>query len=207
MKKTKGFTLIELMIAILIFAIISVISYRTISALLTTKKIVTDAQEKWGGLAKAISKINNYALRTIPLVVRDENGNLMPSISSKSKLTTNYDAQLEMTISGYIGDNIYGVTTPRRVGFRFINNKLYLINWPVLNRVLSSVPRIDLLLDNVQSFTVQFFYPDMQWHDNWPMVNTSDTNAIPDQAALPKAIKITIKMLSGEEIPIQWVLS
>ncbi len=207
MKKTEGFTLIELMIAIMIFAIISVISYKTISALLTTKKIVTTAQEKWGGLANAIAKINTYSLRSIPLVTRDENGALIPSISSKSTLTTNYDAQLEMTISGYIGDNIYGVTPPRRVGFRFLNNKLYLVDWPILNRVLTSKPRVNLLLDNVQSFRVQFFYPDMQWHDNWPIPSADPKDKSADPSTLPKAIKITIKMLSGEEIPIQWILT
>lgn len=207
MKHAKGFTLIELMIAIMIFAVITIISYRTISALITTKNIVTNAQEKWGGLAKAVAKINNYSLRSIPLVVRDENGDLLPSILSKNKLMTNYDAQLEMTISGYIGDNVYGSTPPRRVGFRFANNKLYLIDWPVLNRVLTTRPRMDILLDNVQEFTVQFLYPDLQWHNDWPIPNTSPADPNINPSILPKAIKINIKMLSGEEIPIQWVLS
>ncbi len=39
--KTTGFTLIELLVAIAIFAIISIISYRTLSSLITTKETMS----------------------------------------------------------------------------------------------------------------------------------------------------------------------
>ncbi len=196
-RSNKGFTLIELLVAITIFAIIASIAYRTIASLVTTQQVVTASQQKWGGIAKAVSRISTSWNRAIPLAIRDQNGLLQPAVLGKNKLDNNYDAQLELTLSGSIGDAEYGTTPPKRIGFRFLNGQLYLVSWPVLNRVQSTTPRVDLLLDNVAEFTVNFYYPDKQWRDTWPLDNTNFTN-------LPPGIKIYIKMKSGEEIVRQW---
>lgn len=198
MKNNRGFTLIELMIAIMIFAILTIISYRTISALIATKETVTRVQDKWGGIAKAVAHLASAWNRTIPLVIRDENGIMVPAVIGKNKLESKYDAQIEMTLSGYIGDQIYGSSPPKRVGFRFVGGKLYLVTWPVLNRVLTTQPQLDLMLEDVDTFKVSFLYADKQWYDNWPPDLSS-------MATLPPAFKIYIKMKSGEEITRQWV--
>ena len=195
--RSKGFTLIELLVAITIFAIISVISYRTITSLVNTQQVVTAAQNKWGGIAKAISRISTTWNRAIPLAFRDENSLIQPAVLGKNKLQGDYDAQLELTASGFIGDPEYGSTPPKRVGFRFLNGQLYLVSWPSLNRVQSTVPRVDLLLGNVAEFNVNFYYPDKQWRDTWPLDNGNYTN-------LPPGVKVYIKMNSGEEITRVW---
>jgi len=198
MLKNKGFTLIELLVAIVIFAIISMISYRTLSSLITTKKIVTQAQEKWSGIGNAVNFISTAWNRSIPLVIRGENGLILPAVLGKNKLDGKFDAQLEITDSGFIGDPVFGSTAPKRLGFRFENGKIYLVTWPVLNRVENTAPQLDVLVDNVAAFTVNFLYPDKQWRDIWP-----DPNMNLDQ--IPQAMKIYIKMKSGEEIIRQWV--
>jgi general secretion pathway protein J len=199
MRKKTGFTLIELMIAIMIFAIISVISYRIISALLITKQVVTDSQNKWGSLARAINRISGAIHGAIPLVIRDYNGAIIPATLGRSKLEQKFDAQLEMTVSGRVGDAVYGIFPPKRVGFRFIGGTLYLVSWPVLNRVITTTPRVDVLLRDVSEFTVSFLYPDMQWRDSWPL-------DVPSVDKLPSGIKINIVMKSGESILRQWSL-
>ena len=195
-KKINGFTLIELMVAIMIFAIISVISYRTISSLVATKQVVTVAQDKWGALARAVNSMSTYWDRVIPLTVRDENGMLIPAVIGKNKLSGNSDSQLEFTISGFVGDEVYGSTPPRRIGFRYLNGNLYIVTWMYMNRVPNTKPQIELILNNVSSFTVEFLYPDNQWHDTWPADNNSFAN-IP-------GLKMRIKLTSGEEVERKW---
>ena len=189
----RGFTLIEIMISVIIFAIISVISYRIITSLIRTKEIAGEAQDKWGSLSLINSNMGNAWNRVMPLVVRDVNGSILPALQGKSSLSGNYDSQLELTLSGYVGDDVYGTSSPRRIGYRFNQGSLYLVTWPVLNRALTTVPQINLLIDNVQSFTALYLYPDKQWHDSWPPVGG-------DPTILPKAVKIQYQLKSGESI-------
>ena len=196
--KRSGFTLVELMVAILIFSIISIISYRTLASLVTTKQIVTSTQDKWSGIVNAVSLISSSWTRSIPLTVRDENGNLIPAIIGKDKLDRASDSQLEFTLSGFISDPVFGSIRPRRLGFRFDNGKLFLVTWPVLNRVRTTQPQLDLLMDDVASFQQSFIYPDKTWHDEWPPLG------IPiDQ--LPLGLRITIVTKKGETIMRQLV--
>ncbi len=199
MIKKTGFTLIELLIAIMIFAIISIISYRIISALLITKEVVTKAQNKWGELAGSINRINMAINSAIPLPIRNAEGDVVASMLGKNKLNQQFDAQLELTISGRIGDPVYDTTPPRRVGFRFIGGILYEVNWPVLNTIITTTPRVDQLLHNVSSFQVQYLYPDKQWRDQWPLDNNNTSH-------LPSGVKVNILMVSGERIIRQWNL-
>ncbi|MCX8514562.1 MAG: type secretion system protein GspJ [Pseudomonadota bacterium] len=200
MKKNKlGFTLLELLVAIFIFAIISTMAYRTIAALVITKQVVTDSQQKWGDIGNAVNKMAVIWDRAIPLAVRDENGNLIPAVLGKNKLSGNFDSQVEFTIAGFIGDPQYGSSAPKRVGFRYLDGNLYFVIWPYMNRVLGNTPVVTLILSNIQTFQVLFYYPDKQWRDTWPLDNSNFSN-------LPTGFKMNIKLNSGEEINRVWAL-
>ncbi len=195
-----GFTLIELMVAIVIFAIISTVSYRMITSLVRTKEIAGEAQEKWGNLSLAISNFGMSWNRVIPLVVRDQNGGLLPAVYGKSKLNGMYDSQLEMTLSGFSGDKIYGTVPPKRIGYRYYGKTLYLVTWPVLNRVVTTQPDIDVLIDNVTKFEITFLYPDNQWRNTWPPQGG-------DITSLPRAVKVVMVLASGETVERSWALT
>ena len=198
-EKNNGFTLIELLVAIMIFAIISVISYRTLDSLVTTQKIVTQAQQKWGGLSKALSKFSAAFDRAIPLPVNNGDGIILPAVYGKNKLDTKYDSQLELTLNGFSGDPHYGFSPPVRIGFRYLNGELYYVSWPVLNRVPSTVPSIYLLLNGINQFKIEYFYLDRVWRDTYPMDNSSYTK-------LPIGVRLYIKLDTGEEVTRQWAL-
>ena len=198
-KPTAGFTLVELLVAMIIFAFISVVSYRIISTLVITNEVAGAAQEKWGNLSLAMSSMRNNWTRVIPLVVRDENGNILSAISGKEKLTGMFDSQLEMSVSGYIGDEVFGSAPPKRVGFRFSGGSLYLVTWPVLNRVLTTKPEVNLLLENVKNFNVNFLYPDGKWQVLWPPIGADPTQ-------LPGGMRINFSLNSGESIVRTWAL-
>jgi general secretion pathway protein J len=197
MKLKQGFTLIELMVAIIIFAIISTVSYRIITSLVITKEVAGAAQNKWGNLSLTMSNFENSWNRLIPLVARDQDGNILPALQGKPKLTGSYDSQIELSLSGNLGDQVYGVTPPKRVGYRFFNHGLYLVTWPTLNRVLTTQPEIDLLIDRVKIFEVKYLYSDNIWRDSWPPVGG-------DVTKFPLAIQYQLELETGESIIRSW---
>ncbi len=195
----KGFTLIEIMISVIIFAVISVISYRIITTLVTTKQVAGAAQDKWGNLSTISSSLGNSWNRAIPLVIRDSDGVILPAMLGKVKLNGAFDSQLEMTLSGTIGDDVFGTNPPKRVGYRFYQDSLYLVTWPTLNRVPTTTPQVDLLIDNIKSFNVEYLYSDRQWRNTWP----PDGN---DLTVLPQGIRVIFELNSGESVERVWAL-
>ena len=198
-KNYLGFTLIELMVAILIFGIIAQISYRTITALLITKKTLTDSQQKWWLISRAVNKMSMNIDKAIPLNIRDASGQIVAAMIGTPKISGAYDSQIEFTISGFVGDEQYGSTPPMRVGFRYDGTNLYYVIWPYMNRVNSTTPQINLLLSKVNSFKVEFLYDDKNWHETWPSGQDKFT-------VLPKGIRINLKTDTGENIARQWAL-
>lgn len=198
--RRRGFTLIEIMVAVFIFAIIATVSYRIISSLVKTKQVVDETQNKWGNLSLVNSNLERSVSRLIPLVVRDNDGNAIPALLGQEKLTGMYDGQLEMTLSGSIGDSVLGVKPPKRVGYRLYKNSLYFITWPILNRALKTLPEIDLLIDNVSVFKVEYLYGDGKWYTTWPPENG-------DISSLPDAMRVNLELNSGESIVREWSIN
>lgn len=197
--KSNGFTLIEIMVSVVIFSIIATISYRVITSLVKTKEIVDETQQKWGDISLMNSNLEMSIHRLIPLTVRDNNGGILPALYGKERLSGVYDAQLEMTLSGYIGDNVLGVKPPKRVGYRFYKDTIYLVTWPVLNRALNSVPEIDVLVGNVENFEVLYLYDNGQWNKQWPPEGGNLDE-------LPVALQIRLGLKSGESEVRTWSL-
>lgn len=178
---------------------ISTISYRIIITLINTKEVLTRVQEKWGSLSNLVNRCESSWNRLIPLTIRDQDGTILPAVLGKNKLIGKFDAQLELTTSGFVGTKEFPTTPPKRVGFRFTQHTVYLVSWPVLNRVYSTTPRIDPIITAVRTFTINFLFPDKQWHDYWPIIGN-------DPNLLPLALKLNIELLSGEKVERVWAL-
>lgn len=195
-----GFTLIELMVAITIFAIITVISYRTISSLIIAKERLANSQKKWGSVVNAISLISDNLNKVIPLSIRGNSEELLPALLGLEKLNNKNDSQLEFTISGYIKDQVIGSIPPKRIGFRFIHGDLYVVTWPVLNRVPFTTPSSELILSNISEFKVEYYGADKKWYLNWPLENTQS------MSTLPRGVRLYMKLDTGEEIVRVWAI-
>jgi general secretion pathway protein J len=202
MKKNRGFTLIEIIIAIIIYSIIATISYRIVTSLIITKQVTDEEQNKWSNLSLLMSHLSNDWNKSIPLSVRDQYGNLLPPLQGKDKLVGMSDAQLEFTVNGYLPNNLFynTVIPPKRIGYRFYNGAIYLITWPMLNRVQQTRPEITLMMDGIKSFNLEYMYPDQTWKPVWPPLTATESNV------MPKSFRLKMVLKTGEEINRQWAL-
>ncbi len=208
-KHNKGFTLIEIIIAIIIYSIIATISYRIVTSLIITKQVTDEEQNKWSNLSLLMSHLSNDWNKSVPLSVRDQYGNLVPPLIGKDKLVGMYDAQLEFTVNGYLPNNLFynSVIPPKRIGYRFYNNSIYLITWPVLHRVQQTRPEITLMMDGIKEFTIEYMYPDKTWKKVWPPANSTDNNGMPNSnTVMPRAFRLQVTLKTGEVINRQWAL-
>lgn len=169
--KNTGFTLLELLVAITIFAVMSVMAYGGLNSVISnsesSKVALTRLQEVQQTMVNIERDFSQIAKRDI----RDEFG------SQRAYLITddNSDLLIEFTRNGRRNPAGLLRSTMIRVAYRLENGELIRLYWPQLDRVQGMLPYENTLLSNVTSAELQFLDSDNEWHSQWPPLNASVT--------------------------------
>jgi general secretion pathway protein J len=193
--RQRGFTLIELMVAVFITAILFAIGYGAVNQAVKNREALEAQQDRLIAIQTAMRTIaqdvNQMAMRPI----RDPTGNdLLPVITATG---SNQQHLVEFTRGGWA--NPAGVQRPalQRVVYLFEDNTLRRQYWPVLDPLLSTDPIKKDLCTGVKS--VKFRYMDVSrtWRDTWPP-STSVTTGVggvnPNLRLRPVAVEVTIEL-------------
>ena len=190
--RQHGFTLIELMVAVFITAVLFAIGYGAVNQAVKNREALEQQQDRLIAVQTAMRTIaqdvNQLALRPI----RDPNGNdWLPVIIAKGG---DQKTLLELTRGGWA--NPAGVQRPalQRVVYLFEDNTLRREYWPVLDPLLSTEPIKKDLCTGVKSVTFRYMDVSRQWRDTWP-----PASAVANQAQLnlrhrPIAIEVTLEL-------------
>ena len=83
----RGFTLLELLIAMAIFAIMAVMAYGGLKTVLATRQAVTERAAELRQLQQTLQLLNEDLLQALPRSIRDELGDPEPAfIGGRSQL-------------------------------------------------------------------------------------------------------------------------
>jgi general secretion pathway protein J len=190
--RQRGFTLIELMVAVFITAVLFAIGYGAVNQAVKNREALEQQQERLLAVQTTMRTIaqdvNQLALRPI----RDPNGNeLLPVIVATG---SNQQRLVELTRGGWA--NPAGVQRPalQRVVYLFEENTLRRQYWPVLDPLLSTEPITKDLCTGVKSVTFRYMDVSRTWRDTWPPA-TAVANARQLNLRLrPIAIEVTLEL-------------
>jgi general secretion pathway protein J len=171
----RGFTLIELMSALLILSLLAVLSFRGLGAVLDARDHVRQQTEKWKSVAAFFSRFQRDVQLSAPRPLRAAAGRLEFSRFAAAE----------------------GIDAPRRVAYRLNENReIELSLWPDLevapNRVADAPPARYVVLSAVAQFELQYLEPGLAWVDAWPRSERD--------APLPQAVRLRVVLASGEEL-------
>lgn len=190
MSKARGFTLIEVLVAIAIFAIMSVVAYRGLNGILQARERVTLESRKWRELALFFAKVEGDLTAVIDRPVRDNGDLLLPSFAGKERTVSQDDAQLEFTRTGLPGQS-GKLADLQRFGYRLRDGAIEQIVWPVLDRAPRSHPESFVVLQEVAELRLRYLDGKNVWQNIWPA---------PEQAGLPHAVEMAVVLKSGEKV-------
>jgi general secretion pathway protein J len=181
----RGFTLIEVMVALAIFGVLAALAYGALGQTLTNSDMLTERMDRLQSIQRTISYLSSEMLQAAPRSVRADLGQYEPALRSSFAS----DFALELTHSGW--PNSAGVprSTQQRTAYRIEDDELVRYHWNVLDRTVNNVPVTTVMMTDVESLTFRFLQADGEWSDQWPPLNlqtTSNTNA------LPRAVAITL---------------
>jgi general secretion pathway protein J len=182
----RGFTLVELLTAILILALLALMSYRGLGAVLDTRQHVKLESEKWQGITTFFERFRRDVELASPRAVRVASGRA-PAWLAQAGATNGLILQFSRF------ESVEGVDTPRRLGYG-LNDKqeIELWLWPGLDVSPDSAPARYPVLGGVTRFELRYLNTDLGWVAEWP-------GSVRD-GQIPQAVQLRIVLVSGEDI-------
>lgn len=193
--RNHGFTLIEVLIAVTIFAVMSAFAYRALSSILDARERVTQENQKWRGVstffARLEADLTNAAARSI------RNSNNLDEAAFVGNLTFNKETegQLMFTRMGLPGSS-GTLAAPQRLGYRIKQGTIEELVWPVLDQGQRTAPAVYPLLSGISTFTLRYLSSTNIWQTRWPPQTTGPASV----RDIPKAVEVALTLDSGETI-------
>ncbi len=184
LRSARGFTLVELLTALLVLALLALMCYRGLAAVLDARDHVRGETQKWQHVAAFLARFGRDVALAAPRPVRRADDMAPAWLGQASP-----QARLEFSRFASVG----AVDAPRRIGYVLNDRReIELEVWAGLDVAPGVVPARYSVLSGVQSFELQYLDASLAWKDTWPR-----TQADP---ALPRAVRLRLVLASGEEI-------
>ncbi len=190
-----GFTLLELLIALAIFALLAVMAYGGLSKVLATEDILAEQLDRLTEVQRTFTFLEHDILQAVPRPVRNEFGDVQPYLLGRDPLMVRDQPLLALTRGGY--PNPLGARRSNllRVDWRLKDDDLYRDTWPVLDRAQDTQPRSRRFCTRVERFNLRYLDDKKKWQTQWPP---------PGQAAqtlvMPLAVEITLELADWGEL-------
>lgn len=182
-----GFTLLELLISLAIFSVVSIMAFSGFRAVQTTTEHVDAAASELAKLQTIFLLIGRDMQQIIDRPIRDEFGDAKPAFVGAA---SGFGNLLEFTRAGWVNPLGTARSNLQRVAYGIKDDSLVRFTWPMLDRVQGATPREAVLLKEIKGFELRFLGFNGEYASEWPP-QTLNGVAPP---ALPRAIEVTLEV-------------
>jgi general secretion pathway protein J len=193
-RRQAGLTLIELLVAVAIFAILSGIAYRALTVVLESRGRIEQENRKWRELAIFLARLEQDIATAVPRPIRSAGDTIAPAfVGNAGGLRVN-EGTVMLTRTALSVEPEH-VEPPRRLGYRLRGNVVELMTWNALDQGPREEPRIVVALRDVKEMQVSYVERSGQRLAAWPPPGAPDMIA-----TLPSGVEVSLTLLSGERI-------
>jgi general secretion pathway protein J len=185
-RSMSGFTLLELLIAIAIFALLGLATYRMLDSVLKTDATTRAHELQIRELVRGMAAFERDILQVTPRPARDPFGEQRPAL-----LGEEIDGvALELSRVGWRNPLGQPRAAVQRVRWELSGEKWQRRYWKVLDQSQDSQPQIQQVLDGVTRMELRYLDGDGNWRNSWP---PSDGDRDEQQAELPRALELVLE--------------
>lgn len=191
MRRQRGFTLVEILVAVAISAILAAMAFTAMKEAMENRERVRQAQARVVALQFTIrSLVQDFSqLSARPVRVPVGEGYEPALLAQRGQST-----QVALTRGGW-GNPAGGQrSTLQRVRYELRDGALYRDFWLVLDAQPEPQPVQRQLLDGVQGFTIRFMNDGRQWQDTWPPQQPNAEGELRFQRWRPVAVEVTLQL-------------
>jgi general secretion pathway protein J len=208
MRRQRGFTLVELLVAMFIAAVMFAIGYGAIRQALASHETLKDQQAHLLELQNAVRVMEQDFVQVAPRPVRQAIGDepaqpalagsalsTQGALTSATTTTTGALPIVALTRTGWANPRGLQRTGLQRVAYFLENGTLRREHWNVLDPTLASTTTRRDLLTHVKAVTIRYMDVNHTWQDQWPPQTNTTLVSQALEARLrvrPLAVEITI---------------
>jgi len=190
----RGFTLIEMLVALAVFGVVAMIAYMTLGQTLANSDLLTTRMDRLQAIQRTVRFLDNDLMQVSPRPVRDVLGD---SYAPALRTDLGGEFALELTHGGW--NNPAGLPrgTLQRSAYRIEDGELIRYHWNVVDRTVGSEPVAIALLDEVDSLVFRFLKADGEWSEQWPPITAQGAAAF---RLRPRAVELFLTLNDEGEI-------
>ena len=197
MKNFKGFTLIEILIALTVFAILAAITSSSLYYAFNTRTRVNAQAERLNALQLAVSIMQQDTTQAVARAVRGNDLHVFPIFVGQPQY-------LELTRDGNVNPkSLEKRSTLKRIALVCMEGKLLHRTWNSLDPVDRNDYEDKVLLDNITechfNYLNQSLQPLQEWREHAVTQNQQ-------KELLPKAIQININLKKWGELNLLFII-
>jgi general secretion pathway protein J len=177
--KSVGFTLIEVVVALAVFAIVGITAFSGLNAILKWQTDLEIRSDQIKSIQLTLKYLERDVNRTIDRPIRDQYGDTQPSFSSDG------ESIMSLTYSGWRNPAGLLRSNLQRVAYEVSENQFKRHSWNRLDGAISEDAREIVLLEEVEDLEIEFLNQANAWVDRWPPINSNPTSV-----SLPRAVLI-----------------
>jgi general secretion pathway protein J len=198
----RGFTLIEILVAMAIFTLIGLASTGVLNSVINSDQLSSERFAKLEELQRAMLTIERDILQIVPRALR-VNGEPVSAVISGGEDVLNSDADgLGFVRAGWHNPQmLLPRSTLQAIGYRLQEEQLQRLYGNYVDNVIGYEPKIKILLSDIEDFRVSFLTEVEQlekpeeWQESYSNAN------------IPIAISITLVSKTFGEIRREFILA
>ena len=162
---TRGFTLIEVLVSLAIFGIMSALAYQALGQTLSNTELLHERVDRIHAIQRTMSLLGRDLIQASPRPIRDPLGDgFLPSL----RTSLNTDFALEVTRGGWSNPAGLPRGTLQRAAYRLEEGELLRYHWNVLDPTIANEPIVTELLTDVDSLLFRYRTHKGDWSEQWP---------------------------------------
>jgi general secretion pathway protein J len=196
-KSIKGFTLLEVLVAIMIFAMLSLTAYQVLQGVLRSSEISKEHSDALTKLQRAMLIIEQDFTQIVARASRDGSSDdeTLRAITAGRSLYGSEDQGIEFNRLGWQNPlNLLPRSNIVRVRYRLQEGQLQRLYFLYPDLVTGQEPEVQVLLNDISTLSFRF------WNNGWKSVWSPDTS-------LPEGIEITFTSKRYDEIRRAFLIS
>jgi len=191
---SKGFTLIEVLVAMAVFGVLTILAYMSLGQTLVSADMLTERMDRLQSIQRTMRYLSNDLAAASPRPVRSELGDTyLPAVM----VSAANDFALAVTHGGWSNPAGLPRSTQQRSVYKLEEDKLFRIYYNVLDSTYSNNAITTEILDRVESLEFRLIQDNGEVTNQWPPPGVQGANT---ERLRPRAVEIILTLESEGEI-------